>query len=79
VIAASSLPAALHYLRGEGMVHVWNADLDRSRHGYVFYFTVLMAGGRFAEQIKVCENAHGRVTGATDLSAGEPDCATSDT
>jgi hypothetical protein len=51
------------------MVHVWNADLDRSRHGYVFYFTVLMAGGRFAEQIKVCENGHGRVTGAADISA----------
>jgi hypothetical protein len=61
------------------MVRVWNADLDPSRHGYVFYFTVLMAGGRFAEQIKVCENAHGSVTGASDLSAGEPDCATSDT
>jgi hypothetical protein len=44
----------------------------------VFYFTVLMAGGRFVEQIKVCENVHGRVTGAADISAGEPDCTTSD-
>jgi hypothetical protein len=42
-------------------------------------FRVLMAGGRFAEQIKVCENGYGRVTGAADIAAGEPDCATSDT
>jgi hypothetical protein len=38
-----------------------------------------MAGGRFAEQIKVCEDARGRVTGSSDISAGDVDCATSDT
>ena len=74
MIATPSLPAAHHYLHRSGVVREWNAHLARSRHGYAYYFTVIMPGGRFAHLMKVCEDAHGRVTGATNLSAGEPDC-----
>ena len=74
VIAAPSLPAATHYLEQSGVVRRWNTHLHQSAHGYAFYFTVLTRGGRHANQIKVCETKRGRVIGATNLSAGEPDC-----
>ena len=74
MIAAPSLPAATHYLEQSGVVRKWNTHLHQSAHGYAFYFTVLMRGGRHANQIKVCETKRGRVIGATNLSAGEPDC-----
>ncbi len=74
MIATPSLPAAHHYLQRSGVVRAWNAHLATSRHGYAYYFTVFMPGGRFAHLMKVCEDRHGRVTGATNLSAGEPDC-----
>jgi hypothetical protein len=74
VYAAPSLPAALHYLERSGVVRVWNTNLGRSRHGYAYYFTVLQRGGHYAHQVKVCESKLGRVTGVTNMSAGEPDC-----
>jgi len=72
--AAPSLPAALHYLQRSGVVRVWNANLGASAHGYAYYFTVLERGGHYAHMVKVCESRRGRVTGSTNLSAGEPDC-----
>jgi hypothetical protein len=74
VIAQPSLPAALHYLQQSGVVHTWNGSLGRTPHGYAFYFTVILRGSRFAHQVKVCETRQGRVTGSTNMSAGEPDC-----
>jgi hypothetical protein len=74
VIATPSLPAAVHYLEQSGVVRHWNGTLGHTAHGYAFYFTVLMPAGRSAQLMKVCENRRGRVTGSTNLSAGEPDC-----
>jgi hypothetical protein len=75
VIAAPSLPAAVHYLEQSGAVRTWNASLGRTPHGYAYYFTVFVRGEHVAHLMKVCETRHGRVTGATNMSAGEPDCA----
>jgi hypothetical protein len=74
VVAAPSLPAAVHYLQQSGVVHRWHGQFHQSPHGYAFYFTVLMRGGRHATLVKVCETKRGRVVGSTNLSAGEPDC-----
>jgi hypothetical protein len=74
VVAAPSLPAAVHYLQQSGVVRRWNGQFRQSPHGYAFYFTVLMRGGRHATLVKVCETRRGRVVGSTNLSAGEPDC-----
>lgn len=74
MIAQPSLPAAIHYLERSGAVREWNVIVRPGRHGYAFYVTVLVRGGRAAHQMKVCETRGGRVTGATNLSAGEPDC-----
>jgi hypothetical protein len=76
MIAAPSLPAALHYLHGDGVVRVWNVDMRRGKRGYVFYFTALAAGRNRAYRVKVCEDARGHVTGSSDMSAGEVDCDT---
>jgi hypothetical protein len=75
MVAAPSLPAALHYLHQSGAVRVWNGSVAEGSHGYSYYFTVLTRGGHYAHLMKVCETRRGRVTGATNLSAGEPDCA----
>jgi hypothetical protein len=75
VIVAPSLPAAVHYLQQSGVVHTWNTTLGRTPHGYAYYFTVVVRGSHFAHLMKVCETRGGRVTGATNMSAGEPDCA----
>ena len=74
MLATPSLPAALHYLERSGIVRHWSTHVSRSDHGYAYYFTVIGPGGRFAHLLKVCEDRRGRVTGATNLSAGEPDC-----
>lgn len=74
MVDAPSLPAALHYLEQSGVVREWSGGMKRSSHGYSFYFTVIVHGRHFANLMKVCESRHGRVTGATNMSAGEPDC-----
>ena len=74
MIVGPSLPAAVHYLQQSGVVRTWNATLGQSAHGYTYYFTVLVRGSHFAHMMKVCETRGGRVIGATNMSAGEPDC-----
>ena len=41
MVAAPSLPAAVHYLQQGGVVRRWNGQFHPSPHGYAFYFTVL--------------------------------------
>jgi hypothetical protein len=74
VIAAPSVPAALHYLHRIGVVRTWNVHVKRGDYGYAVYFTVLIPGGHSAQLLKVCESRRGRVTGASNISNGEPDC-----
>jgi hypothetical protein len=74
MIDAPSLPAALHYLHRIGVVRHWNTQVRRSTDGYAVYFTVLIPGGHSAQILKVCESRRGRVTGASNVSNGEPDC-----
>ena len=73
--ATPDLPAARAYLARTlaPIIVRYNGVLPR-RNGYALYFTVVSQGIRMAYLVKLCEDRHGRVTGSSNMSYGEPSC-----
>jgi len=75
VLANPDVPAARAYIARTRAPTVmrYNGLLSR-RNGYALYFTVVSLGGRSAFILKLCEDRHGRITGTSNVSYGEPSC-----
>jgi hypothetical protein len=70
-----SLAAAKAYLTRRNLLVLLQYNGMRARpSGFALYFTVVSVGSRSGVVVKLCENAYGRVTGSSNLSAGEPSC-----
>jgi hypothetical protein len=71
----ASIPAARAYLvQRNGHARVRSNSTETRAGGFVLYFTVVSSADRSASVVKLCEDGHGRVTGTSVVSHGEPSC-----
>ncbi|MBV8394745.1 MAG: hypothetical protein JO064_00615 [Actinobacteria bacterium] len=74
VRAHPSAAEAAYLVRTRAAIRVqYNGSLPRGT-GSAQYFTLVTNGGRGAIVVKLCEDGHGRITGSSSVSDGEPSC-----